>query len=364
MAEKRKIKMTRKVMPDGRYGLFFPAVFMSDMHLGTFGTRAKRLCLFLDLTETDRLYLVGDIVGGTELEARRKFQFGGSWHKQVLGHFFRKVRCGTTVTYIPGNHDAVPRGHEVAPDVWHRKLTGKSLMGIRFVQQEVYIDPNGRRFKVLHGDEFDDMVGFWYRAGDWFIETLQSFDHVLHTYFSRMREHSVAAVVKRAFKGTISALMDVKKKIRDYADCEHVDGVIYGHSHIGGFQKTVGGKIAMNDGCCTEHVQALVHDEDGIWALLTMYKDKFLVTEEDGNSYPVYWRELGMEDSITAGPIKYQDQSRRDACRLLGIIERAWPSKERVQIIEARRKVRAHKVRMFVETKEICETEYFQGAYA
>ncbi|HNQ91675.1 MAG TPA: UDP-2,3-diacylglucosamine diphosphatase [Alphaproteobacteria bacterium] len=356
--------MTRKVMPDGRYGLFFPAVFMSDMHLGTFGTRAKRLCLFLDLIETDRLYLVGDIVGGTEMEAKRKFQFGGSWHKQVLGHFLRKARCGTEVTYIPGNHDAVPRGREIGRGIWHRKLTGKSLVGVRFVEHDLYTDPNGRRFKVLHGDEFDDMVGFWYKVGDWFIETLQSFDHFLHSYFPRMREHSVAAVVKRAFKGAISTLMDVKKKIRDYADHEHVDGIIYGHSHIGGFQRTAGGKIAMNDGCCTEHVQALVHDEDGTWALLTMFKDRFLVTEEDGTSYPVFWRELGLEESMVFGPTKYQDQSRKDACRVLSIIERAWPSKERVQSLEARRKARVRKVRMFVESKEICDLCDFQGAYA
>ncbi|MDY0029522.1 MAG: metallophosphoesterase [Pseudobdellovibrionaceae bacterium] len=325
-------------MADGRKGLYFPAVFQSDMHLGTHGTRAKRLCLFYDLVQMDYLKLVGDIIGGTEMTEKKNFRFGGKWHKQVLGHFLRKAADGVNVTFIPGNHDEIPRGKKIKTSggqkKWHRKLTGKSMLGIYVQYEGLYADPKGRQFRVLHGDKFDSFGGFWYKVGDWFITQLQNLDRAVQTKLPFMREHSIAAMVKRAFKTVIMPFMAVKQSVLKYANRIKADGVIYGHSHIAGFQSSINGSIAMNDGCCTEHVQALVHDKDGVWAVLTMYADRFDVEQEDGQRYEMTFDQLGLTESVEKGPTLYRDGARTNVGRLLRLIARTWPSKSRSSALE------------------------------
>lgn len=336
-AQEDRLAFSSITMPDGRKGLYFPAVFQSDMHLGTHGTRAKRLCLFYDLVQTDQLKLVGDIIGGTEMTEKKNFRFGGKWHKQVLGHFLRKAASGTDVTFIPGNHDEIPRGKKIkAADgqkKWHRKLTGKSMLGVSVQHEELYTDPKGRQFRVLHGDKFDNFSGFWYRVGDWFITQLQNLDRAVQTKFPSMREHSIAAMVKRAFKTLIMPFMAVKQSVLKYANRIKADGVIYGHSHISGFQRSMNGSVAMNDGCCTEHVQALVHDKNGVWAVLTMYADRFDVEQEDGQRYEMTFDQLCLTESVQKGPTLYRDGARANVGRLLRLIARTWPSKSRASAI-------------------------------
>ena len=45
----------------------FRAIWISDIHLGTRGCKAEFLLDFLKRTESDTLYLVGDIVDGWRL---------------------------------------------------------------------------------------------------------------------------------------------------------------------------------------------------------------------------------------------------------------------------------------------------------
>jgi UDP-2,3-diacylglucosamine pyrophosphatase LpxH len=48
----------------------YQSVFISDVHLGTKGCKAKLLLKFLDSFEADSLYLVGDIIDGWALQRR------------------------------------------------------------------------------------------------------------------------------------------------------------------------------------------------------------------------------------------------------------------------------------------------------
>ena len=50
--------------------LRFRTIWISDVHLGTSGCQAKRLLEFLKATESEKLYLVGDIVDGWQLKRR------------------------------------------------------------------------------------------------------------------------------------------------------------------------------------------------------------------------------------------------------------------------------------------------------
>ena len=48
----------------------FRTIWISDVHLGTTGCQAARLLEFLRATESDTLYLVGDIIDGWQLRRR------------------------------------------------------------------------------------------------------------------------------------------------------------------------------------------------------------------------------------------------------------------------------------------------------
>src|SRR3546814_5979147 len=80
----------------------YRTIWISDIHLGTRGCKADLLLEFLRHTESDTLYLVGDIIDGWRL--KRSWYWHQS-HNDVVQKLLRKARKGTTVIYVPGNHD-------------------------------------------------------------------------------------------------------------------------------------------------------------------------------------------------------------------------------------------------------------------
>jgi hypothetical protein len=92
--------------------LRFRAIFISDVHLGTPGCQAAQLLEFLRHTDSDELYLVGDIIDGWQL--KRRWYWHQS-HNDVIQKVLRKARKGTRVTYVAGNHDEAMRSSWVSP---------------------------------------------------------------------------------------------------------------------------------------------------------------------------------------------------------------------------------------------------------
>ena len=80
----------------------YRTIWLSDIHLGTKGCQAELLLEFLKETESEYLFLVGDIVDGWRLT---KSWYWPQAHNDVVQKVLRKARKGTNVTYVPGNHD-------------------------------------------------------------------------------------------------------------------------------------------------------------------------------------------------------------------------------------------------------------------
>ena len=101
----------------------YRTIFISDVHLGTPGSKANLLLDFLKYTESEQLYLVGDIVDGWRM--KRSWYWHQS-HNDVIQKLLRKARKGTQVVYVPGNHDEALRGF--TPAIWRtapRRRTGR-----------------------------------------------------------------------------------------------------------------------------------------------------------------------------------------------------------------------------------------------
>jgi UDP-2,3-diacylglucosamine pyrophosphatase LpxH len=88
---------------------------------------------------------VGDIADGWALKS--------SWywpqaHNDVVQKLLRKVRKGTRLVYLPGNHDEFLRDY-----------VGGTFGGIEVAERAIHEAADGRRYLVIHGDQFDFVAG-------------------------------------------------------------------------------------------------------------------------------------------------------------------------------------------------------------
>src|SRR5579872_2318008 len=122
----------------------FRTIWISDIHLGTRNSQADFLLDFLRNTESDYLYLVGDIIDGWQM--KKSFYWPQS-HNDVVQKILRKARKGTQVFFITGNHDEFLRQF------------GKHDFGrIQLTPQVIHRTADGRSLLVLHGDQFDSVI--------------------------------------------------------------------------------------------------------------------------------------------------------------------------------------------------------------
>ena len=122
----------------------FRTIWISDVHLGTRGCAADLLIDFLDSTDSETLYLVGDIIDGWRL--KKKFYWPDT-HNDIVWRIMKRAKRGTHVTYVPGNHDEM-----------FRQFTGMNFGGVEIKRQAIHTTADGRRLLVTHGDGFDGVV--------------------------------------------------------------------------------------------------------------------------------------------------------------------------------------------------------------
>ena len=84
----------------------YRTIFISDIHLGTRGCQAEYLLEFIKYTNSEKLYLIGDIIDGWAL---KKSWYWPQTHNDVIQKLLRKAKKGTDVKYIAGNHDEIIR---------------------------------------------------------------------------------------------------------------------------------------------------------------------------------------------------------------------------------------------------------------
>lgn len=153
-------------------------LFISDVHLGSKAAQAELLLDFLRYHEAETIYLVGDIVDGWRL--RRNWHWPQE-HNDVVQKLLRKSRKGANIIYIAGNHDE-----------FLRNFQGTHFGGIEVMNRAIHEAADGRKFLVIHGDQFDVVVRnarFIAYLGDWAYDTAIW----INTVMSRVRSFSACA---------------------------------------------------------------------------------------------------------------------------------------------------------------------------
>jgi UDP-2,3-diacylglucosamine pyrophosphatase LpxH len=240
-------------LEDDPPALRFRAIFISDVHLGTPGCQAAPLLEFLRHTESDELYLVGDIIDGWQL--KRRWYWHQS-HNDVIQKVLRKARKGTRVTYVAGNHDEAMR-----------HFLGLAFGGIDIRDEAVHTLADGRRLLVIHGDLFDAVVqgARWLALlGDWlYMVSLKA-----NRWFNHARARlglpywSLAQFLKHRVKNAVSYIGQFEVALAREARRRGFDGVVCGHIHKAEI-RDVGGILYCNDGDWVESLTALVETHAG-----------------------------------------------------------------------------------------------------
>jgi UDP-2,3-diacylglucosamine pyrophosphatase LpxH len=231
----------------------FRAIWISDVHLGTRGCQAELLLDFLKHTESDTLYLVGDIIDGWRL---KKSWYWAQSHNDVIQKVLRKARKGTKVIYVPGNHDEALRDYVPI-----------QLGGVQVADEPVHVTADGRRFLVIHGDQFDAVVRYakWLAfLGDYAYNAALT----INVWFNVVRRRlglpywSLSAFLKQKVKNAVEYVGRFEAAVAEEARRRKVDGVICGHIHNAEI-RDFDGVLYCNDGDWVESCTALVEHADG-----------------------------------------------------------------------------------------------------
>lgn len=233
--------------------LRYRTIFISDVHLGTSGCQAKRLLEFLKVTESDTLYLVGDIVDGWQLKRR---WYWHQTHNDVVQLVLKKAKKGTKVIFVPGNHDESVR-----------QFIGLDFGGIRIRDEHVHTTAGGKKMLVLHGDRFDGVIACakWLAyVGDSLYTMILKFNQVYNGWRARagLPYWSLSQYLKLKVKNAVSYITSFEKALAAEARKQGLDGVICGHIHKPEI-RDIDGILYCNDGDWVESLSALVEDASG-----------------------------------------------------------------------------------------------------
>jgi UDP-2,3-diacylglucosamine pyrophosphatase LpxH len=248
----------------------YRTIVISDVHLGTSGSKAKEVTQFLKSSRCDRLILNGDIIDGWQL---KKY---GRWQKRHTKFFKRVLKMiekdGTEVIYLRGNHDDFL--DEILP----------LNFGKFSICREYILQSGDKRFYITHGDIFDAVTTHmkWIASlGDIGYTFLLWLNKYYNQYRSKrgLPYFSLSQYIKGKVKAAVSFISEFEEQLVVLAKYKKCDGIICGHIHQPAI-KQMGELVYMNSGDWVESLSALVETHDGQWELVYYNEENHLEEEE------------------------------------------------------------------------------------
>lgn len=241
---------------------FYRSVWISDVHLCSKDAQVEMLHSFISSIKCDYLYLVGDII---DVWALRKKWYWPAMYNELVHKLLKRSRKGAKVIFIPGNHDE-----------FFRDFIGYRFGDVRIAANALHQTADGRRFLVLHGDEFDAVVRCrpWLtHLGDRAYQQLVALNRLVNTVRRWMGKPywSLSGAIKRRVKQAVKYLNDFEDILVEEAKRQCVDGIICGHIHQPALRE-LQGVVYCNTGDWIEHCTALVEHPDGRLEIVWWHK--------------------------------------------------------------------------------------------
>ncbi len=225
-------------------------VVISDVHLGTYGCRARELVAYLKSISPNILILNGDIIDGWQFSKR----YFPATHMAVIKEILNLMMSGTRVFYITGNHDEQLR-----------RYTDFQLSNFTLTDKLV-LEINNKMTWIFHGDVFDNTT----RGGAKFLAKLGSNGYALLLLLNRSINSVLTFFKKEKVSFSKKIMEGVNKAVAKINDFEQIaaelaiekkfDYVICGHIHQPQQRvvETPNGKVTyLNSGDWVEHLTSL-----------------------------------------------------------------------------------------------------------
>jgi len=233
MIEKRKVEI----------------LILSDIHLGTIGSRAKELYNYLESIEPQYVVLNGDII---DMWQFRKRYFPSS-HLKILRYFFDLIAKDIPVVYITGNHDEMLR-----------KFVGTSIGSFTIVNKLV-LQIADKKIWIFHGDVFDVVMQYskWLaKLGSFGYDLLIFVNTVINNLLRKLGKGriSISQKVKNSVKTAVKYVNDFELTAAKIAINNSFNYVICGHIHQPANRKISNNKgevTYLNSGDWVENMTSL-----------------------------------------------------------------------------------------------------------
>ncbi len=242
-------------------------VVLSDIHLGSYGCRAKELVNYLKSISPNILILNGDVIDGWQFSKH----FFPTSHMQVIKEVMQLITKGTRVFYITGNHDEMMRRYSDI-QIGNFTLTDKLVLEI-----------DNKMTWIFHGDVFDNSTKssakFLAKLGSKGYNILIRFNRFINFILKLFGQERVS-ISKRVMAGVnkaVSKINDFEMIAAELAIEKKYDYVICGHIHKP--QKKIvenkNGKVTyLNSGDWVEHCTALEYQQNE-WTIFEYDEKKF-----------------------------------------------------------------------------------------
>lgn len=238
----------------------YKAIFISDVHIGTKHCKAELLSSFLKHHDSEQLYLVGDIIDGWKLQSGCNIPKN---QVQLLQKILKKIKKGTTVRYVVGNHDEFIRPF---------LKFNISIENLEIYNEFIHESINGKRYLVTHGDLFDRIT----KAAKWLCylgDSAYTLALNINTMFNHIRSFfgfpywSLSKYLKHNVKNAVSFIFEFEHALVEYCKKRKFDGIICGHIHTAEM-KLIDNIEYMNTGDWVESCTAIVETYDGEFQLI------------------------------------------------------------------------------------------------
>lgn len=234
------------------------ALFLSDLHLGTAGSRSDLVLDFLKANTADSIFLIGDIFD--------------VWHpllvrwtvaeQRIVDLLRQRVAEGSRLIYLHGNHDDAYLTERCASVLKHQ-----IALPVVPLARTVHVMEDGRQLLVLHGDVCDARALRFHlltRLGSRIDSLLVLADVAL-----RKLRIAFGPQGRGPFKLILSGINDLIYRKRSHerrlvalARDMGLEGVICGHFHIAAIHDDHG-PLYVNCGDWVDSFTAVVETQDG-----------------------------------------------------------------------------------------------------
>jgi UDP-2,3-diacylglucosamine pyrophosphatase LpxH len=235
-------------------------VVISDVHLGTYGCRAKELLHYLRSINPATIVLNGDIIDIWQFSKR----YWPKSHMKVVKHLMNWVSKGKRTYYITGNHDEMLRRFE-----------GFKMGSFTIVNKVVLELPDHKRAWIFHGDVFDVTM----QHSKWLAKLgavgydsliiINSLVNFISEKIFRRGKISLSKKIKNSVKSAVKFINNFENTSAEIGISNNYDYVVCGHIHQPEIKKisTLQGDIMyLNSGDWIENLTALEYHK-GEWCI-------------------------------------------------------------------------------------------------